>query len=90
MEIYDVLHKVDDNTYKGFFHHHEIVEDGFIDGYDIIGTSPIVYVLEFENGFGYVEQDNKGKYYLNIENQGYIKDNLKSCYDLLYDYFKDN
>ena len=90
MELYDVLHKVDNNTYAGFFNLHEIVEDGAIDGYDIITTSPIVYVFEFTNGFGYVEQENDGKYYLQIENHGFVSNTLKAQYDLLKEYLDGN
>ena len=87
MVIYDVLHKINSNTYAGLYSKHSIDEEGWIDGYEIISKSPIVYIFQFGDSIGYVNGEFNGKFYLDIENCGYELETLQEGFDLLYNYF---
>jgi len=94
--LHDVLFKVNDTLYNGVFNQHEIVEDGYIDGYDVMGGSHVVYVFNFGGNYsygddyGYVSQEVDGKFYMDIEDCGYIKNTLRECYEILCNYFEAN
>lgn len=88
--LYDVLIKVNDKLYNGMFSEHVVDDEGWIDGYEIIGGGHNIFVFEFGDSIGYVNLETDGKFYLDIENCGYVKDTLQECYDILYNYYGGN